>query len=885
MITTAALNLPEPLLICRQRRKHSGVVACLILLLAAPISSANTQGFGALYDLPIPQLNKLQEQGDLYAELILLDLLAESQGGSAEGYDFPSRLTTLPADSDAMLFAQHIRCYLMVRQPDKSAAIDFCRTLQRQLSADHEPILHVLVADTLAFVLRVVGRLPEAMDDLALARAALPQVPSDYLAARVANTEAFILLWSGLNDQAVARLQDAQSLASKFADRPKARALVLNLGLAYFEAAMYSQALEAFQSAAEWGALYDNDAYIIKAGLHTARTLVRQGKASAALAKIEALSQDYGAAPIGQPLEMVAEVRGHANNLLEQPEVALQAIEPAMDRLAQAGNMHRWGILAPIKIESLYLLGNTAAAAEFADQVVATEGVARNVLDEALIWAAQIATQQGAHEQAAQIYARALQIREQQFGGEFTQRISVLQSAAELERSRWQAQLDMQQQSSELERARLRTWILGILVISLVLLTGILFLEYKRRVGQLLTSRLRDTLAERTDALEAQVDETKLLQSRVVEDDKMRALGQLTGGIAHDYNNLLMVIQGCIELMALDERDLEGVRKLRETISESVETGRDLNNLLLSYARRRQLAPVNIELRSRLQNLRPMLEKVLGPEMELAIDVPEGLVVQADLAQMTTAIINLLSNARRASAERGRIEIFAGVTDADLIAVAVRDFGHGMTEEQRRRAPEPFYSSKQSQVASGLGLSMVEGFVHQSGGRLQIDSALDVGTTVYMHLPCGTEESTDLESNRSSAPLLLPPGLRCCLVDDDPLVRASLAGLLEKAGFECTVFGDAETALAHMLENPPDILISDVLMPGTLGGEALADQVRAAIPQVAVILVSGYVGDSEVSYPLLSKPFDYETLTAKVHNVWQAQQQQAASVSAASGGH
>ena len=237
----------------------------------------------------------------------------------------------------------------------------------------------------------------------------------------------------------------------------------------------------------------------------------------------------------------------------------------------------------------------------------------------------------------------------------------------------------------------------------------------------------------------------------------------------------------------------------------------------------------------------------------------------ADPGQLTTALINLLLNARDASDNRGRVELRVHVPSEERVAIEVRDFGEGMTEDQVQRAIEPFYSTKISTLASGLGLSMVYGFVRQSGGDLDIESRVGVGTTVRLTLPAA-DPAQALVAQPAQIEQL-PEGLSFLVVDDNADVREMMRMMLVSMNQRVRVAVSGQAGLDLLNHEAPDVLISDVLMPGTLNGLEFAEAAKAVVPQLPILMVSGYAEAVDLDFPLLPKPFTKRELEQRLLHI------------------
>jgi len=351
---------------------------------------------------------------------------------------------------------------------------------------------------------------------------------------------------------------------------------------------------------------------------------------------------------------------------------------------------------------------------------------------------------------------------------------------------------------------------------------------------------------------------------------KMEAVGQLTGGVAHDFNNLLMAIIGNLELLVRRlQHDPQSLALLNNALS-GAERGATLTKRMLAFARRQELKPAALDLRPLARNLVGLMERSLGSHIGVDLAFPISLErVLVDANQLELAILNLVMNARDAMPEGGRITLSAqsmeiddrhavGLTPGRYVCLAVSDQGQGMDAGTLERATEPFFTTKGVGKGTGLGLSMVHGLAEQSGGRLVLRSEAGKGTQAEIWLPVAPSEA---ELDAPPSPMDEPSRngqLRVMLVDDDPLILATTAAVLEDMGhltYEKSSANEALEALFGGVE--VDLLFTDQMMPGVQGHQLLT-QVRAQWPQLPAILASGYTEtpkDLPGSVVRLAKPY------------------------------
>jgi signal transduction histidine kinase len=402
--------------------------------------------------------------------------------------------------------------------------------------------------------------------------------------------------------------------------------------------------------------------------------------------------------------------------------------------------------------------------------------------------------------------------------------------------------------------------------------------ELERRVEER-TAELAQANADLERRVEERTREREAALAQVHEMQKVESLGQLTGGVAHDFNNLLMAVLGNLELLRKMVPDDAKARRMIDGAIQGAERGATLTKRMLAFARRQELKPETINVPTLVDSMVEMLGRSLGPGIQIATDFASNLPpTRVDPNQLELALLNLALNARDAmplggqltiSAHRERIEAgeVPGLRAGDYVCICERDTGHGMDEPTLKRATEPFFTTKGAGRGTGLGLSMVDGLVAQSGGAMRITSQLGLGTRVELWLPVSEERAVE------HAPPPVQPnldGTRCCrvlVVDDDPIVLAGTVAMLEDLGHVATEVASGEAALQVLLSDDSiDLVITDHAMPGMTGTE-LAARIRRTWPELPVAIATGYAelpSDGELELPRLSKPYRQQDLAALV---------------------
>lgn len=407
--------------------------------------------------------------------------------------------------------------------------------------------------------------------------------------------------------------------------------------------------------------------------------------------------------------------------------------------------------------------------------------------------------------------------------------------------------------------------------------------------GALVRAEPRDGLAEALFLAFQDVTEQQDLGDRLRQAQKMEAVGQLTGGVAHDFNNLLTVILGNSEMLTeVLEPDHPG-QSLAVMAATAAQRGAELTNRLLAFARRQALEPRTINLNRLVTGLEGLFRRTLTEDIDIEFVQAGGLwTVEIDPGQMEGALLNLVINARDAMPNGGRLTIETANTRLDetyatlhgdvvsgqYVMVSVSDSGTGMDAETLARVFDPFFTTKEVGRGTGLGLSMVYGFVKQSMGHAKIYSELGVGTTVKLYLPRAGGPPEDLITVPSAEPAR-GNGEHVLVVEDDPMVQEHVVTQLQALGYRVTSASNGPEAL-QLLERHTDVnlLFTDVVMPGGMTGRELANRACVLYPSLRVLFTSGYTentivhnGRLDPGVQLLQKPYRRQDLANKVHRV------------------
>jgi signal transduction histidine kinase/CheY-like chemotaxis protein len=403
---------------------------------------------------------------------------------------------------------------------------------------------------------------------------------------------------------------------------------------------------------------------------------------------------------------------------------------------------------------------------------------------------------------------------------------------------------------------------------------GVLVLMASLMVGGL--GAAFGSVSEAHRRLRREIESREVAEEALRQSQKMEAMGQLTGGVAHDFNNLLMVASSGLDLM---ERTSDPARRerLMVGIRQALDRGASLTQQLLSFARRSAVHPEVIDLGDRLRRLEDLLDRSLREDIEARLVIPPGLWrVEVDPSQLEVAVLNIALNARDAMPNGGTVTIRArnrpadeGGTDGDRVELSITDTGAGMSPELISRVFEPFFTTKGVGQGTGLGLSQVYGFARSSGGEVSIQSRVGEGTTLSLVFPRSLKALPGETKTEAPARDKAPRRYRVLLVEDDDQVADFVSQSLKELDYDSHRVGDAASALQALdAEGPFDVVFSDMLMPGEMGGLDLARAIAERRPRIPVILTTGYsaaaAAASAEGISLLLKPYRIDALAEEL---------------------
>ncbi len=425
--------------------------------------------------------------------------------------------------------------------------------------------------------------------------------------------------------------------------------------------------------------------------------------------------------------------------------------------------------------------------------------------------------------------------------------------------------------------------------------------QWKHQDGHPMTVRLSGRAAcsteEEEEVLELiaeDITEKRQLEEQFRQAQKMEAVGRLAGGVAHDFNNLIMVINGYTEVLLEQLETGSNMHQNVQNIQQAADRAATLTRQLLAFSRKQLLELKVVDVNAVIADMERLLRPLIGESIELVtrLSADAGL-TRADTGQLEQVLMNLVVNAKDSMAEHGKITIQSSHVDVrpnmgehrfiqpgTYSVISVSDTGHGMDQETMSRIFEPFFTTKEKGKGTGLGLSTVYGIVKQSNGYVFADSQVGSGTTFYVYLPSVQDALEESDPNMTTEPEM--GGCETVLlVEDEESVRELVKVTLSSRGYKVLEAGDGESGLrlAAETKEPIDILITDVMMPG-MGGRELATKLSAIRLGICVLYLSGYTEDVVVTpgalgpgTAFLQKPFTLQHLAKKVREVLRSKPQ------------
>lgn len=388
------------------------------------------------------------------------------------------------------------------------------------------------------------------------------------------------------------------------------------------------------------------------------------------------------------------------------------------------------------------------------------------------------------------------------------------------------------------------------------------------------------------------ISRQKEMEFMLIQSQKMEAIGRLTGGVSHDFNNLLTVIMGNLQFLQLHLTTDEKSIALLNKIMNAAKNGAELNNRLLSFSREQALESSPTDIREMLLEMAEFLDRILGEDIQLELSLmDEPCVVMTDRTQLENALLNLCVNAKDAMPQGGTLHITARTTRLaesfvghetsdeviDYVELEVTDTGTGIPESIQKQIFEPFFTTKDKHQGTGLGLSTVYGFLRQSGGNITVSSRVGEGATFHLYLPIVSESVRQQRELPTALDTDITYAGRILVVEDNANVREVACQMLTNAGYEVISADNGPAGLRMFQENPDvDLVFSDVIMPGGMTGIDMAEEILKLSPDKPILLTTGYTEKALKDRILefknivcVSKPYDTNELPKYVHSMMQ----------------
>jgi PAS domain S-box-containing protein len=395
-----------------------------------------------------------------------------------------------------------------------------------------------------------------------------------------------------------------------------------------------------------------------------------------------------------------------------------------------------------------------------------------------------------------------------------------------------------------------------------------------------------------TERREAQIALRKA-QEQLAEAQKLEALGQVTGGVAHDFNNLLMVISGYVPVIKGRLADDPKGLRAATAIEKAARRGAALTRQLLSFARRQSLRPIVLDLGEAIPAVCSILASTLGEKVKIVQNMSEDTwPVRVDESEFEFAILNIAVNARDAMTDGGTLTLeseniavlrggLLGDLEGEFVAISISDSGLGIPADVLPKVFDPFFTTKEPGQGTGLGLSQVHGFAHQSGGTVTLHSEPRQGTRVTLYLPRATAEISRPTPRAAGRKV---QSCRVLLVEDNPEVAEATCELLSQLGCDVAAIGNAQAALFELARMTFDIVLTDIVMPGDMNGLMLARAIKSKYPHIPVLLASGYSSAAEEAareFLVLRKPYQLDDLCKAITDITEIPKMRASAENAA----
>lgn len=872
------MKIPLPLTYLSIGKK----LATLSMLLLIP-----SFGFGVelaqLHRLSLAELEAQQQLNPDNPDIQLALARKLGQSYQQRALDILDTIQPAQENSSLQLHIKAMRCELNIRRGETDLATPFCDELEQDLENEQaSKVSRAIAFNSLGYVNIRAGRGAPALRYFEYGLQEI-ELNDDVIKVTLLHNRGVALMLSGLTEMAIEALAAADVAKHILPpDDTLPSILAYNLGYVQAQVGNHEEALKSYASTIPW---IEETGQLARAFIaHTQVAISYNGLGRYQDALDELLPwlsrTDFSASTDSTAQAQLALAQSYLG--LENDNSAEQALLKGIQIASNSNNPGRLRELALVYGELLLNRNEPEAAAEHLNNLF--EQFEQNDMRAGLGPAHQLLTQaymaMGDDAEALIHSQHAIEAFQQSQSENFGRRLAALRVSSQLDLKNQELALVIERQRTAQASQRLTLVIQMAVLAGLLIILILIFLNLSRSANR------REAIAQREAAgrLQAEVDARTVeveqaleqkyasdmrkteLEIRVAKDDKLRVIGQLTGGVAHDFNNIMTVVQLCSELLLLNLNTAQ--KKLAEDILKAVGSGKAITRGLLAYARQQVLQPTTLELSAYVEENKTIFMRSINEsiEFETQIDVSNGpLIIKADEGQLTSTILNLILNAKEASESNCKILLSVHREESRVI-IRIIDEGRGMTEKELETATEPFYSTKTMAEGSGLGLSMVEGFMKQSGGDLNITSKPGKGTTIGLEFDVADELPE--EKTISKAPTLAATGFSVLLVEDEDQIRNVATMVLEQAGYKVIIANNGDDALQkyRKIENL-SLLLTDLVMPGGMSGNQLIAELRKSDPNLPVLLMSGYSAEIPSGYPFLSKPFTMDALLSKVREL------------------
>ncbi|MFT4888680.1 MAG: signal transduction histidine kinase [Pseudohongiellaceae bacterium] len=854
--------------------------ACTLLLIP-------TIGFGIelaqLHRLSLAELEAQQQLTPKSTDVKLALVRKLGQSYQQRALDILDTIKPDQQDRSLQLHVKAMRCELNIRRGETDLAAQFCEGLEPELENESVSTISRAVAlNALGYENVRAGRGTLALQYF---ESGLQEIglEDDVTKVTLLHNRGVALMLSGLTEMAIEAL-GAADLAKDVlpSDDSLPSILAYNLGYVQAQAGNHEEALKSYLSTIPW---IEETGQLTRAFIaHTQVAISYNGIGRYQEGLDELLPwlsrTDFQAS---------SDSTAHAQLALAQAYLGLgddnSAERALLEGIQIASNSNNPGRLRELSLvygELLLNRNEPEDAAEYLSNLF--EELEHNDMRAGLGPAHQLLTEaykaMGNYAEALIHSQHAIEAYQQSQTDNFGRRLAALRVSNQLDLKNQELSLVRERQRTAQASQRLTRVIQMAALAGLFIILILVFLNLSRKANR------REAVAQReaADRLQTEVDARTVeveqaleqkyasdkrkaeLEIRVAKDDKLRVIGQLTGGVAHDFNNIMTVVQLCSELLLINLDTAQ--KKLAEDILKAVNSGKAITRGLLAYARQQVLQPTTLELSTYVEENKKLFMRSIDTsiEFETQVDVSNGpLIIKVDEGQLTSTILNLVLNAKEASQSNCKI-LLSVHRNENRVIIRITDEGRGMAEKELEASTEPFYSTKTMAEGSGLGLSMVEGFMKQSGGDLVITSTPGKGTTIELGFVIASE--LPAEKITASAATLAAARYTVLLVEDEDQIRNIATMVLEQAGYQVILAENGDDAIQkyQIIENL-NLLLTDLIMPGGISGNQLIAELRKQDPNLPVLLMSGYAAEIPSGYPFLSKPFTMDALLGKVREL------------------